>query len=288
MTMTPMERIRKLQETRGFRFTKSLGQNFLTDDNILRKMAQAADLSPEDAVIEIGPGAGVVTDMLLRMTGSVLAVEIDKNLIPFLQETLGHHPHLTLWHQDVLEAPLSDWIREQRQAGFQRVKVVGNLPYYVTTPIVMKLLEEELPVNLMLFMVQKEVARRLSAQPGTKDYSGLTVAVQRYCRAEKIFDVSPRVFVPPPRVDSAVVRLIKHPEPTPVLENPALFFRVVKAAFGQRRKTLLNALSAMPDAGGKERVLQCLNQVAIDPSRRGETLSVEEFAKLAQAFHPKG
>lgn len=279
--MTPMEKIRRLRETQGFRFTKSLGQNFLTDENILRKMAQAAHLSKEDAVIEIGPGAGIVTEMLLQEAGSVLAVEIDKALIPFLEETLGHYPHFTLWHQDVLKADLSRWIREQQAAGFTSIKVVGNLPYYVTTPIIMKLLEEELPVDLMLFMIQKEVAQRLAASPGTKEYGALTVGARFYCQAEKVFDVSPQVFIPRPKVASAVVRLTRHPEPPAEIPDPALFFALVKAAFGQRRKTLHNALAVLPEVENKEDVARRLTAAGIDPGRRGETLSIGEFARLA-------
>ncbi|MDW7671633.1 MAG: 16S rRNA (adenine(1518)-N(6)/adenine(1519)-N(6))-dimethyltransferase RsmA [Bacillota bacterium] len=280
-----MEKIRKLTETRGFRFTKSLGQNFLTDENILRKMARAAHLSKEDAVIEIGPGAGIVTEMLLQEAGSVLAVEIDKALIPFLEETLGAYPHFTLWHQDVLKADLGGWIREQQAAGFTSIKVVGNLPYYVTTPIIMKLLEDELPIDLMLFMIQKEVAQRLAAKPGTKDYGALTVGARFYCRAEKVFDVSAQVFIPRPNVASAVVRLTRHQEPPAGIPDPALFFSLVKAAFGQRRKTLHNALTVMPDVADKADVARRLTAAGIDPGRRGETLSIEEFAQLAAQWN---
>lgn len=282
--MTPMEKIRKLTETRGFRFTKSLGQNFLTDENILRKMAQAARLTKEDAVIEIGPGAGIVTEMLLEKAGSVLAVEIDKALIPFLEETLGEYPHFTLWHGDVLKADLAGWIREQQQAGFASIKVVGNLPYYVTTPIIMKLLEDELPIDLMLFMIQKEVAQRLAARPGTKEYGALTVGARFYCDAEKVFDVSAQVFIPRPKVASAVVRLTRHEKPVADIPDPALFFALVKAAFGQRRKTLHNALSVMPDIADKADTARRLSAAGIDPGRRGETLSIDEFARLASVW----
>lgn len=283
--MTPMEKIRRLTETRGFRFTKSLGQNFLTDENILRKMARAADLNKEDAVIEIGPGAGIVTEMLLQEAGRVLAVEIDKALIPFLEETLSIYPNFTLWHQDVLQADLAGWIREQQAAGYKHIKVVGNLPYYVTTPIIMKLLEDQLPIDLMLFMIQKEVAQRLAAKPATKAYGALTVGAQFYSKAEKVFDVSPQVFVPRPKVSSAVVRLTRHETPAASVPDPPLFFALVKAAFGQRRKTLHNALTVMPDVEDKSEVARRLNAAGIDPMRRGETLSFQEFANLAQHWH---
>ncbi|SMP56146.1 16S rRNA (adenine(1518)-N(6)/adenine(1519)-N(6))-dimethyltransferase RsmA [Anoxynatronum buryatiense] len=282
--MTPMEKIRLLQQSGSFQFTKSLGQNFLTDENILRKMAVTAKLTKADAVIEIGPGAGIVTEMLLQEAGSVLAVEIDKSLIPFLQETLGHYPHFTLWHQDVLKANLAEWITAQRAAGFQSIKVVGNLPYYVTTPIIMKLLEDGLDIDLMLFMIQKEVAQRLAAKPGTKDYGALTVGARFYCEAEKVFDVSPQVFIPRPKVASAVVRLTRHETPPADIPDPALFFQLVRAAFGQRRKTLLNALGTMPDAVDKADVARRLNDAGIDANRRGETLSIEEFARLASVW----
>ncbi len=283
--MTPMEKIRLLTETRGFRFTKSLGQNFLTDENILRKMALAANITKEDAVIEIGPGAGIVTEMLLQEAGTVLAVEIDKALIPFLEETLSIYPNFTLWHQDVLQADLGSWIRQQQAAGYRSIKVVGNLPYYVTTPIIMKLLEDGLPIDLMLFMIQKEVAQRLAAKPSTKDYGALTVGARFYCKAEKVFDVSPQVFIPKPNVSSAVVRLTRHETPPADIPDPALFFSLVKAAFGQRRKTLHNALSVMPDIENKAEVARRLEAAGIDPIRRGETLSIEEFARLAQEWH---
>jgi 16S rRNA (adenine1518-N6/adenine1519-N6)-dimethyltransferase len=286
--MTPMQKIRKLTEIHGFRFTKSLGQNFLTDENILRKMAQAANLTKEDAVIEVGPGAGIVTEMLLQEAGTVLAVEIDKGLVPFLQETLSEYPNFTLWHMDVLKADLGSWIREQQEAGYRSIKVVGNLPYYVTTPIIMKLLEDRLPIDLMLFMVQKEVAQRLAAGPSTKDYGALTVAVQYYCKAEKVFDVSPQVFIPKPKVASAVVRLTRHTEAQAHIADPELFFSLVKAAFGQRRKTLHNALSVMPDIADKNDTARRLEAAGIDPVRRGETLSIDEFARLAAMWRTGG
>ncbi len=283
--MTPMEKIRLLTETRGFRFTKSLGQNFLTDENILRKMAKAANINKDDAVIEIGPGAGIVTEMLLQQAGKVLAVEIDKALIPFLEETLSIYPNFTLWHQDVLKADLKGWILEQRAAGYHSIKVVGNLPYYVTTPIIMKLLEDGLPMDLMLFMIQKEVAQRLAAKPGTKEYGALTLGAQYYCKVEKVFDVSPQVFMPKPKVASAVVRLTRHEAPPADVPDPALFFALVKAAFGQRRKTLHNALTVMPGMEDKGVVAQRLKAAGIDPVRRGETLHIEEFAQLARHWH---
>lgn len=280
-----MEKIRLLTETRGFRFTKSLGQNFLLDENILRKMVKAADINKEDAVIEIGPGAGIVTERLLQEAGTVLAVEIDKALIPFLTQTLSIYPNFTLWHQDVLKADLGNWISQQQTAGYKRIKVVGNLPYYVTTPIIMKLLEDQLPIDLMLFMIQKEVALRLAAKPATKDYGALTVGAQFYCKAEKVFDVSPQVFIPKPNVASAVVRLTRHVTPPADIPDPALFFALVRAAFGQRRKTLHNALAVMPDIMNKAEVALRLEAAGIDPGRRGETLSIEEFAQLARQWH---
>ncbi len=280
--MTPMERIRKLMESGSFRFTKSLGQNFLTDDNILEKLVWAAGISKEDAVIEIGPGAGTVTEKLLQAAGPVLAVEIDKALIPFLKETLGDYSNLTLWHEDVLKAPLLEWI--QTHSPGKPVKVVGNLPYYVTTPIIMKLLEDGLPIHTMVFMVQKEVALRMAASPGTKDYSALSVAVQVYCQVEKAFDVSANVFIPKPKVDSAVVRLRRHETPPAEIEDPKLFFTLVKAAFGQRRKTLSNALSTLRPKEEKPQIIKLLREANIDPVRRGETLNIQEFANITHLW----
>lgn len=280
--MTPMERIRKLMESGSFRFTKSLGQNFLTDDNILEKLVWAAGISKEDAVIEIGPGAGTVTEKLLQAAGPVLAVEIDKALIPFLKETLGDYSNLTLWHEDVLKAPLLEWI--QTHSPGKPVKVVGNLPYYVTTPIIMKLLEDGLPIHTMVFMVQKEVALRMAASPGTKDYSALSVAVQVYCQVEKAFDVSANVFIPKPKVDSAVVQLRRHETPPAEIEDPKLFFTLVKAAFGQRRKTLSNALSTLRPKEEKPQIIKLLREANIDPVRRGETLNILEFANISHLW----
>jgi len=280
--MTPMERIRKLMESGSFRFTKSLGQNFLTDDNILEKLVWAAGISKEDAVIEIGPGAGTVTEKLLQAAGPVLAVEIDKALIPFLKETLGDYSNLTLWHEDVLKAPLLEWI--QTHSPGKPVKVVGNLPYYVTTPIIMKLLEDGLPIHTMVFMVQKEVALRMAASPGTKDYSALSVAVQVYCQVEKAFDVSANVFIPKPKVDSAVVQLRRHETPPAEIEDPKLFFTLVKAAFGQRRKTLSNALSTLRPKEEKPQIIKLLREANIDPVRRGETLNIQEFANITHLW----
>lgn len=280
--MTSMDKIRKLREGGNFHFTKSLGQNFLIDDNILDKLVEAAGISQEDAVIEIGPGAGIVTEKLLQAAGPVLAVEIDKALIPFLKDTLGGYPNFTLWHQDILKAPLMDWIQEHSPK--KPVKILGNLPYYVTTPIIMKLLEDGLPMDTMVFMVQKEVALRMAASPGTKEYGALSVAVQVYCQVEKAFDVSANVFIPKPKVDSAVVRLKKHQSPPAEIQDYRLFFTLVKAAFGQRRKTLSNALSVLRPKEDKARIIQVLKSLDIDPIRRGETLNIQEFANLTHLW----
>ncbi len=280
--MTPAERIRRLREKGEFHFTKSLGQNFLVDENILRKLLAVSDLSKEDHIIEIGAGAGVLTEAILSVAGKVLAVEIDKSLIPFLADTLGHYPQLTLWHEDALTAPLNDWIRDF--SPDRQVKVLGNLPYCVTTPIVMKLLQEVPRISLMVFMVQQEVAARMAAQPGTKAYGSLSVAVQTYGRAETCFSVSPGSFFPSPAVSSAVVKIEPHRAPPARIDDPALYFALVRAAFGQRRKTLANALTAFRPEAGKSAVIKVLHDCHIDPGRRGETLAIREFAALSRAW----
>ena len=265
----------------GFRFSKQLGQNFLIDENILQKIVNGAAVSKEDWVIEVGPGIGTLTQALAQRAEKVIAVEIDKNLIPILEETLSPYPNVKIIHADILKVDFHELVEENIE---NPIKIIANLPYYVTTPIVMKFLEEKWPLHSLTLMVQKEVADRMRAAPGGKDYGALSVAVQYYCHVEMIAKVPKTVFIPQPNVDSAVIRLTRLPEPSVRLKDEKVFFAVVKAAFGQRRKMLLNALAGSALGFSKERIQQVLAQTRIDGSRRGESLTIEEFAKLANAF----
>jgi 16S rRNA (adenine1518-N6/adenine1519-N6)-dimethyltransferase len=275
-------RTKEILEKYGFSFKKSLGQNFLIDTNILRRIVDFAELSAETGVIEIGPGIGALTEQLARRAKKVVAFEIDQRLLPILAETLSPYPNVRIIHQDVLKADVRKVIDEEF-AGIKDIMVVANLPYYVTTPIIMKLLTDNLPLRGIVVMLQKEVAERIAATPGTKDYGSLSIAVQYYTKAETVMTVPRTVFVPQPNVDSAVIRLTKLPQPAVFVENEAFFFEVVRASFGQRRKTILNNLTSNLPNGKmfKETIEQVLQEVNIDPRRRGETLTIAEFAILS-------
>jgi 16S rRNA (adenine1518-N6/adenine1519-N6)-dimethyltransferase len=283
---TPV-RTRGILEKYGFSFKKSLGQNFLIDTNILKKIVGFAELSETGGAIEIGPGIGALTEQLARSSQKVVAFEIDQRLLPILAETLSPYSNVKIIHEDVLKADVKEAIKEEFQE-VDDLMVVANLPYYVTTPIIMKLLEEKLPIRGIVCMLQKEVADRISAKPGTKDYGSLSIAIQYYTEAEVVMVVPKTVFVPQPNVDSAVIRLTKREKPAVQVINEDFFFQVTKASFAQRRKTLLNNLtSGLPEGKQKkDEILEALHSVEIDPSRRGETLSLEEFAKLADALYP--
>ncbi|ABO65422.1 MULTISPECIES: 16S rRNA (adenine(1518)-N(6)/adenine(1519)-N(6))-dimethyltransferase RsmA [Geobacillus] len=271
----------------GFSFKKSLGQNFLIDTNILRKIVDAAGISGDTGAIEIGPGIGALTEQLARRAKKVVAFEIDSRLLPILADTLSAYDNVRIIHQDVLKADLHAVIAEEFAEVSDRM-VVANLPYYVTTPIIMKLLTERLPIRGMVVMMQKEVADRLAAKPGTKDYGSLTIAVQYYTEAEVVMTVPRTVFMPQPNVDSAVIRLTKRSHPPVAVEDEEVFFQVVRASFAQRRKTLLNnLLNNLPDGKEKkEQIERALDAVGIDPRRRGETLDMAEFASLSNALMP--
>lgn len=267
----------------GFKFSKSLGQNFLIDENILHKIIEGAEVNKEDMVVEIGPGIGTLTQALAACAQKVVAVEIDKTLLPILAETLKDVDNIEVVNEDVLKMDLHKLVVEKCEG--KKVKVIANLPYYVTTPIIMKFLEEKVPVNNMVVMVQKEVADRMQAKPGTKDYGALSVAVQYYCEPKIITRVPKSVFIPQPNVESTVIRLTVLQEPKVKVYDEKLLFDVVKAAFGKRRKTLLNALSSSPLGQSKQQIQEILRHSGIEENRRGETLSIEEFAKLANAFY---
>ena len=260
----------------GLRMSKKLGQNFLIDARIVQGIVDAAEIKPGDRVLEIGPGIGTLTQGLAEAGAEVTAVELDKKLPAVLKETLKAYDNVRIVPGDILKVNIPEIMGE---APF---KVAANLPYYITTPILMTLLERRLPITHMVTMVQKEVAERMTAKPGSRIYGALSVAVQYYTEPEIVLDVPPRSFIPAPEVMSVVVSCRVRKEPAVAVQDEKLFFRVVKAAFGQRRKTLMNALKG----GGfsKEAVRDALEQSGIDPTRRGETLTLEEFGRLADAF----
>lgn len=281
-------RTRQLIAKHGFVLKKSLGQNFLVDRNILLNIVEAAELEAADGVLEIGPGIGALTEQLARRAGSVVAIELDGRLLPILEESLAGYPNVSIVHGDVLKVDLVKLFQD-RFRDAERVKVVANLPYYVTTPIIMKLLEERLPISSIVVMIQKEVAERLSAGPGTKDYGSLSIAVQYYSEAEMVAFVPRTAFLPQPNVDSAVVRLRLREHPPVKVEDERWFFEVVHAAFAQRRKTLANNLLGRFLPKDRRAELEAiLASCGIDPGRRGETLSLEEFARLSDALRRAG
>jgi 16S rRNA (adenine1518-N6/adenine1519-N6)-dimethyltransferase len=275
-------RTKEILDQYGFSFKKSLGQNFLIDTNILRKIVDAAEISDETGAIEIGPGIGALTEQLARRAKKVVAFEIDKRLLPILADTLSPYDNVRIIHQDVLKADIHQVIADEF-TNVADIMVVANLPYYVTTPIIMKLLTDRLPIRGMVVMLQKEVADRLAAKPGTKDYGSLSIAVQYYTEAEVVMTVPRTVFIPQPNVDSAVIRLIKRKQPPVSVTDEAFFFQVVRASFAQRRKTILNNLvNNLPNGKAmKEQIEISLANASIDPRRRGETLTMEEFAALS-------
>lgn len=267
---------------------KSLGQNFLVDLNILNKIVSAAELDETKGALEIGPGIGALTQQLAKRAGKVVAIELDQRMLPVLDETLEPYPNATVIHGDVLKVDLAE-VFERHYAGLSGVSVVANLPYYITTPIIMRLLEEHLPVENIVVMIQKEVADRMAAKPGTKDYGSLSVAVQYYCEPQVVTIVPHTVFIPQPNVDSAVIRLRVRKEPPVQVEDEKLYFEVVQASFAQRRKTISNnLLSRFFTKETKPRMEAALQEAGIDPSRRGETLSLQEYAALTAALSRAG
>lgn len=282
MKLYTLETIRYLKEKYGFKLSKSLGQNFMTDVNKLRTIVEASGIGDRDLVIEIGPGIGSLTVEAADVAAHVTAIEIDEKLRPILAETLEGHDNIDVVFGDVLDTDLGKLIEERRRQ-FDidgSVRIVGNLPYYITTPIVAKLLESDLGVDSITIMTQKEVADRMGAAPGGKDYGALSIIVQYRCRVEHVARVPKECFHPVPRVDSAIVNFSMLGERPVSVEDERIFFNCVKAGFGQRRKTLLNALSAGLGRS-KEDIRRSLEGAGIDPTRRAETLSIEEFATLA-------
>lgn len=258
-----------------FSFKKRFGQNFLIDSHVLDKIIQGAGITKEDTVLEIGPGIGTLTQALCEAAGDVIAVEIDQDLIPILEKTLGPYQNVRIINQDILKLDLG-------QLSEKPLKVVANLPYYITTPIIMGLFESGAPLVSITVMVQKEVAERMQAAPGGKDYGALSLAVQYYAEAQVIANVPPNCFIPRPNVGSAVIRLTKHLEPPVKPRDEAFMFRVIRAAFGQRRKTLVNALRNDQNLSlGREQLEAVLSEMGLPATVRGERLSLQEFAELS-------
>jgi len=275
---------KQVVEKHGFKFSKSLGQNFLIDDNVIDRILAGARLSEGDKIIEVGPGIGTLTREMGKVADQVVAIEIDKTLIPILQETLSDLENVEVINQDILKVNVEELVKEKLSGG--PVKLVANLPYYITTPIVMKFLEENIPVTDIVVMVQKEVADRMNAGPGTKDYGALSVAVQYYCETEIVAKAPRHMFIPQPNVDSTVIGLHVRPERKYHVDNEEIFFKTVKASFGQRRKTLLNALGGLGFLT-KDQIKEVLAEANIDEKRRGETLTIEEFATLSNKVNAR-
>ena len=263
-----------------FMFQKKFGQNFLIDTHVLEKIISAAGITKNDCVLEIGPGIGTMTQYLAENAGHVVAVEIDRNLIPILKETLADYDNVTVINEDILRVDIKALAEEYN--GGKPIKVVANLPYYITTPIIMGLFESGVPIDNITVMVQKEVADRMKEGPGSKDYGALSLAVQYYAEPEIVANVPPNCFIPRPNVGSAVIRLTRHKEMPVEVKNPALMFKIIRASFNQRRKTLQNGLgnaSELPYT--KEQIAAAIAEMGLTPTIRGEALSLAQFAQLS-------
>lgn len=270
-----------------FMFQKKFGQNFLIDTHVLDKIIAAAAVTKDDMVLEIGPGIGTMTQYLAEAAGRVVAVEIDHNLIPILEETLGGYDNVTIINGDILKTDIRQLA--ERYNGGRPVKVAANLPYYITTPIIMGLFEGDIPLDNITVMVQKEVADRMQAGPGSKNYGALSLAVRYYAEPYIVANVPPNCFIPRPGVGSAVIRLTRHKEPPVQVKDPALMFRLIRASFNQRRKTLQNGLNNSPDIMySKEQIAAAIEHSGLPPAVRGETLTLEQFARLADYFTEQG
>ena len=275
----PQNTIEILQKY-DFHFQKKYGQNFLIDTHVLDKIVRAAEITAEDFVLEIGPGIGTMTQYLCEKARRVVAVEVDRKLIPVLEETLSGYDNVAVLNEDVLKIDIAELAQEYNQG--KPIKVVANLPYYITTPIIMGLFEAHVPLESITVMVQKEVAERMQAAPGTKEYGALSLAVQYYAKAEVVANVPPNCFMPRPKVGSAVIRLTRHKDRPVTVSDEAFLFRVVRASFNQRRKTLVNGLGNDAALGvTKEQAVQALEKMGLQPDVRGERLSLQEFAQLS-------
>ena len=273
-------------EKHGFHFQKKYGQNFLIDKNILEKIVDAAQIGEDDVVLEIGPGIGTMTQYLCERAREVIAVEIDDKLIPVLTDTLSEYDNVTVIHEDILKVDIRALAEEKN--GGKPVKVVANLPYYITTPIIMELFESSMPLESVTVMVQKEVAERMKEGPGSKDYGALSLAVAYYADAEAVAEVPPACFIPRPKVSSMVIRLTCHKEPPVEVKDEKFLFSVIRASFQQRRKTLVNGLNNAPWISvGREEITGCVESLGHGPSVRGEKLTLEEFARLSNLLWEK-
>lgn len=263
-----------------FMFQKKFGQNFLIDTHVLEKIISAAGITKNDCVLEIGPGIGTMTQYLAENAGHVVAVEIDRNLIPILKETLADYDNVTVINEDILRVDIKALAEEYN--GGKPIKVVANLPYYITTPIIMGLFESGVPIDNITVMVQKEVADRMKEGPGSKDYGALSLTVQYYAEPEIVANVPPNCFIPRPNVGSAVIRLTRHKEMPVEVKDPALMFKIIRASFNQRRKTLQNGLGNAPELPyTKEQIAAAIAEMGLTPTIRGEALSLAQFAQLS-------
>ncbi len=275
----PQNTIAVLQKY-NFNFQKKYGQNFLVDTHVLEKIMDAAQITKEDCVVEIGPGIGTMTQYLAERAGEVVAVEIDKNLIPILEDTLSEYDNVTIINDDILKVDLNRIVEEKNQG--KPVKVVANLPYYITTPIIMGLFENHVPLKSITIMVQKEVADRMQVGPGTKDYGALSLAVQYYAKPEIVAIVPPNCFIPRPNVGSAVIRLTRYEETPVKVKDEKFMFSLIRASFNQRRKTLANGLSNAQNLHfSREKVTEALEKMGLSATIRGEALTLEQFAQLS-------
>ncbi len=275
----PQNTIQVIQK-HGFAFQKKFGQNFLIDSHVLDKIIAAAGVTADDMVLEIGPGIGTMTQYLAERARQVTAVEIDTNLIPILKETLSDYDNVTVINEDILKVDIKK-LAEEYNAG-KPIKVVANLPYYITTPIIMGLFESGVPIDNITVMVQKEVADRMQVGPGSKDYGALSLAVQYYAEPYIVANVPPNCFIPRPNVGSAVIRLTRHQTPPVEVKDRELMFKLIRASFNQRRKTLLNGLNNSPELSfGKEQIAAAIEQLGVPAAVRGEALTLEQFARLS-------
>lgn len=266
-----------------FAFQKKFGQNFLIDEGIVNKIVREAGVTKDDFVLEIGPGIGTMTQLLCEQAGGVAAVEIDTNLIPILKETLAEYDNITIINEDILKVDIKKLAEEKN--GGKPIKVVANLPYYITTPIIMGLFESNVPIDSITIMVQKEVADRMQVGPGTKDYGALSLAVQYYSKPQVVINVPPECFIPRPNVGSAVIRLTRYKEPPVKVKDEKLMFKLIRASFNQRRKTLANGLNNSPEINfSKEEITAAIESLHKGPSIRGEALTLSEFAALSDYF----
>ena len=279
----PKNTIEVLQKY-NFNFQKKFGQNFLIDTRVLEEIIDAAQITKDDFVLEIGPGIGTMTQYLCEAAREVVAVEIDTNLIPILKDTLSAYNNVEVFNQDILKVDIASLARERNND--RPIKVVANLPYYITTPIIMGLFESHVPIDSITIMVQKEVADRMQEGPGSKEYGALSLAVQYYAKPEIVVNVPPSCFMPQPKVGSAVIRLTRHEQSPVQVDNEKLMFQVIRASFNQRRKTLANGLNNFGSFGlNKEEIQSCIEELGVPVNIRGEALSLEQFAELSNIIY---